>query len=319
MFENAPDRRGRMGKCFCMSILLMMLMMFGSVRAFAIQQDKIKCVAGYAVQSMGDVDPRDAEASLRVWVREMGDPSGVQVDTHLYESHDKIIRDFLDKKLDFVVINTVDYLRSASVLKVKPEIAKSRNNKNTVKYVLLTQAAPGGLDALKNKKLAILKVNNLGWIYLNVYLMQAGGPDAESFFSSVQYKTKESQAILAVFFGQAEACLVTDTAFNTMTELNPQVGKKLRVMAESPEMIDAVGFFRRDYPPAYKQVLINGLHTGIKVHERGKQIQLLFNLEQMNVIKDSDLDSARKLMTDYDRLKKKKYPQSSEGKLLSIK
>ena len=296
-----------------------MLIMVSAVGISAGEKEKIRCVAAYAVQSMGDVDPRDAEASLRVWIREMSEPSGVQIEPLLYESHEKVVRDFLDNKLDFVMVNTVDYLRSASVIKVKPEIAKTRNNKNTVRYVLLTRAGnpSGSLDALKNKKLAILKVNSLGFTYINVHLMQAGWPDAERFFSTVQYKAKESQAILAVFFGQAEACLVTDTAFSMMKELNPQVGQKLRVMAQSPELIDTVGFFRKDYPQAHKQVIISGMHGGIKSHDRGRQILLLFNLDQLDVIKDSDLDSARKLMADYERLKKKKYADASEGKLLN--
>jgi ABC-type phosphate/phosphonate transport system substrate-binding protein len=157
---------------------------------------------------------------------------------------------------------------------------------------------------LKNKNLSIVKINNLGLIYLDVYLLQAGFPDAERFFNAIQYKSKESQAILAVFFGQAEACLVTDAAFNTMKELNPQVGRKLRVMAESPDVVDAVGFFRKDYPQDHKKTAIKGMHGGIKSHERGKQIMLLFNVDQMDPIGEADIDSVRKLLAGYDRLKK---------------
>lgn len=282
--------------------------MFAGADRGAAEPSKIRCAVGYSMKSMADVDPKDAAAALRVWAREMGDPYGFHVETFLYESADKLIRDFTEQKLDFVMLSTVDYLRAASTIKVKPEMARFKNNKTTIKYVLLTGAEDisGGLAGLKNKNLSIVKVNNLGLIYLDVYLMRAGFPDSERFFNTIQYKPKESQAILAVFFGQADVCLVTEATFNTMKELNPQVGRKLRVMAESPEMVEAVGFFRKDYPPDHKATAIKGMHGGIKSHERGKQIMLLFNVDQMDPIGDADIDSVRKLLASYDRFKKRK-------------
>ncbi len=295
------------GKILC--LILIQLILIGVTGVSAAEHERIKCVVGYSIQSMADVEPRDAEAALRVWSREMGDPLGFEVETNLYESVDKLIKDFLDKKLDYMVINSVEYWRAPSLLhKVKPEMVRIRNGKSTVKYVLLTQAqgGPKSLAGLKGKKLASVKVNHLGLIFSGVQLMQAGFPDAERFFSAIQYKSKESQAILAVFFGQVEACLVTEAAFNIMKELNPQVGQKLRITAESPELIEAVGFFRKDYPPSHKQRAIKGMRSGIKGHERGKQIMLLFNVDLMDAMKEGEFDSAMKLLADYDRLKKKK-------------
>jgi len=288
-------------------ILTAVVLLAGADRGAA-EPSKIRCAVGYSLKTIADIDPRDAAAALRVWAREMGNPYGFQVETFLYESVDKLISDFSQQKLDFVMIHTVDYLRAASSIKVKPEMARVKNNKTTIKYVLLSgaAAAPGDFPRLKSKNLSIAKANSLGLIYLDVCLMQAGFPDSERFFNAIQYKSRESQAILAVFFGQADACLVTETAFNTMKELNPQVGQKLRVMAESPEMVEAVGFFRNNYPQNHKEIAIKGMHGGIKSHERGKQVLLMFNVEQMDPIGDADIDSVRKLLAGYDRFKKRK-------------
>jgi hypothetical protein len=48
------------------------------------------------------------------------------------------------------------------------------------------------------------------------------------------------------------------------------------------------------------------MSSDYKKHERSKQITLLFNVEKMDIITDSQLDSVRKLVSDYDRLKKMK-------------
>ena len=154
------------------------------------------------------------------------------------------------KKLDFAVMTSVDYLRMAAILKVKPEMARFRNGKATIKYLLLRNSDSQNqeLVTLKNKNLAVLKTDQLGLLFLNTQLLKAKLPEADRFFSSIQGKNKESQAILAVFFGQADACVVSDVGFSTMVELNPQVGRKLQVISESPDFIQTVGSFRSDYP-----------------------------------------------------------------------
>jgi len=177
-----------------------------------------------------------------------------------------------------------------------------------MKYVILVNAdnQKKGLAGLKNKKLSVLKTNPLGMLFLDTCLMQAKLPPSDRFFAAVHEKAKESQAVLDVFFGQADICVVTDVAFQTMKELNPQVGRKLHVIAESPELINTVGFFRSNYPLDYKEKAIRGMTSEYKHHERGKQIMLLFNIEKMSLINDSQLDSVRKLLADYEKLKRKK-------------
>ena len=96
--------------------ILTALMMFAGADRGAAEPSKIRCAVGYSMKSMADVDPKDAAAALRVWAREMGDPYGFHVETFLYESADKLIRDFTEQKLDFVMLSTVDYLRAASTI-----------------------------------------------------------------------------------------------------------------------------------------------------------------------------------------------------------
>ena len=184
-----------------------------------------------------------------------------------------------------------------------------RNGKKFVKFLVLadTEDLKNGLAGLKNKKLSVLKSNAMGTMFLDTHLMKAGFSASDVFFSSIQERGKESQAILDVFFGQAEVCIVTDAAFNTMKEMNPQVGRKLRIIAESPELISSIGFFRPDWPPDYKKRVIEGMRSdALKRHERGRQIMLLFNIEKIDLITDDQLESTRKLLADYDRLKRKK-------------
>jgi ABC-type phosphate/phosphonate transport system substrate-binding protein len=262
---------------------------------------------GYSIKSIAGVDPTDIEAALRIWSDDIGRQHGFRVETTLYESVDKLSSEFVNKKLDFALMTTIDYLRMKDILKVKPELTQLQNGKTTVKYLVLATAdfQEKGLAGLKSKKLAILKTDHLGLMFLDTLLMQSKLPRAEYYFAETRWKLKQSQAILDVFFGQADICVVTDSAFQTMTELNPKVRSKLRVIAESPDLIGIVGFFRPDYPPDHKQRAIQGMSSDFKHNERGRQIMLLFNVERMAAITDSQLESARELLAEYSRLKRK--------------
>jgi ABC-type phosphate/phosphonate transport system substrate-binding protein len=202
-------------------------------------------------------------------------------------------------------MQTTDYLKYAPVLKVRAELARSRNNMISVKYLLLVNVDKEieKLADLKDKRLAIKKNNNLGMMFLDVELIKAKMPKSDRFFSVVQEKTKENQVALAVFFGQADACIVSDSSFATMTELNPQMGRKLKVLVSSPDFVDVIGFFSREYPQQHREKAIDGIIKGAKASKRARQVMLLFNTDSMEPITDSRLDSVRTLVAEYNRLK----------------
>ncbi len=292
-------------KRVCLAALLVGLFSFS---IFAHAEDKPRLFVGYSVRGMADVDPKDAEAALRVWSQEIGYRFGFDLVTQLYDSSDRLARDFQDRKLDFVTLPVLDYLRLAPVLNARPELGMVRDNSPTTKYLLLVPrpAAKDGLAGLKNQRLAVMHHNQLGRLFLNTELLKAGLPESDRLFGSVQEKSKESQAVLAVFFGQADACLVSDKAFKTMEELNPQVGKKLQILLESPGFVDVVGFFHPDYPKVHKETAIGGMRGDIKEFERGRQIMILFNVDRVDRIREEDFNAVKKMVSDYDRLKRKK-------------
>lgn len=290
-------------RSFLLIVLLLSVTLFSSAQA----QDKPRLFVGYSVRGMADVDPKDAEAALRVWSQEIGNRFGFHLVTRLYDSSDQLARDFRDEKLDFVSLPILDYLRLASVFNTMPELGMVRNNSSVMKYLLLAprDIAKGGLAVLKDQRLAVMNHNQLGRLFLNTELLKAGLPESDRLFSSIQEKGKESQAVLAVFFGQAEACLVSETAFKTMEELNPQVGKKLQVVLESPGLVDVVGLFHPNFPKSLKETAISGMRGSIKEFERGRQIMILFNVDRMDMIRDDQILPVRKMVSDYNRLKKR--------------
>ena len=127
-------------------------------------------------------------------------------------------------------------------------------------------------------------------------------PEAPGFFSSIVDKRKSSQAVLSVFFRQTDACIATSEAFDIMVALNPQVGRRLKVIASSPEIVCTVSFFRKGYCEKTKAVIRNGA-ANLENTVEGQQLLILFKLTGIFFLKDSDLDSFRVLLNEYRQLK----------------
>ena len=68
--------------------------------------------------AMVDIDPKDADAALKIWAQEMGKQYGFKVETSLYQSLDMMVNDFNAKKIDFASMSSIDYLRLSPTLKV---------------------------------------------------------------------------------------------------------------------------------------------------------------------------------------------------------
>ncbi len=272
------------------------------------EENRQKIFVGYSVEGMTDVDPKDAEAALRVWAKEIGANLGFDVEITLYQSVDNLIRDFSNRKLDFVSMQTLDFLKYTPQINIKPDLAVYRDGKIFIHYVVLVAAGSKhqSLETLKNSSLAMLKTNHLGKLYLDTQLLKSGHAESDRFFQSIREKTKESQALLDVFFGQAQACIVTERTYRIMAELNPQISRKLRVISQSPDFIDVVGFFSPHIAPSAKQKALRAMQGEIKSFERGRQIMLLFNVENMGIVHDAQLDNVRDLLAEHARLKSKK-------------
>lgn len=141
---------------------------------------------------------------------------------------------------------------------------------------------------------------SLSSFWLDDLLLEKGlGTAAE--FMRVSDNTKLSAVILPVFFRQSDACLVTRNGFDTMSELNPQIGKGLRALATSPEVIPALLCFRGDYEPPFKAKILNALD---ELHQSpaGKQVLTIFRSERLRPIQPSDLQGAMDILDGHTRL-----------------
>jgi len=187
-----------------------------------------------------------------------------------------------------------------------PLFVAERSGAKMESYVLLVHVDAGvsELAQLGGKELLTYTNTQMGIanIWLDGVLLEAGLPEARSFFHTVKIHSKISSALLPVFFQQADVCLVSRSGFETMVELNPQLGQRLQVLASSPELVpfvtclrsDFTGSSRRDTESAYEEA---------HLHPAGQQALLLFGFDRMLRCTPEDLESAWEVLNKYKKLK----------------
>jgi ABC-type phosphate/phosphonate transport system substrate-binding protein len=268
---------------------------------------KSDLVLAYSAKNIPDLDPKDAAAAFNTYAKELARSMGLTVSSYVYENPDKLIEDVKKGSVDMLSLGVLEYLRVREHVGLELGMGGVRGGKTTTKYLLLVHANKGFEKTadLKGKKLVALKGDDLGSLYLTTTLLKQNLGDSRSFFSQTEEKPKPSQVVLAVFFGQADACLISDVSYKTMVEMNPQLGRDMKALAVSQELLSGVGAFRKGLSADIRQ-RVTDVAQILRKQARGRQVFLLFKIDDLTTLRESDLSSAKDLLAEYDRLSQRR-------------
>ena len=261
-------------------------------------------VVAYSTRVLSDVDPKDAVAAFESYIGELAKEINRTAGSHPYDNIETLVKEVEDGKVDLITMNSIDYLRLKNKAIFELGMAYDRGGKTTTKYLILSHQNKGysKIGDLRGKKIAVGIRDEVGILFLNTTLLKLRFGEAKGFFSQVDEKIKPSQVVLSVFFGQTDACVISDVLYKTMVEMNPQLGKDLKVLASSSELLEVIGLFRKGMDENIKQITLE-MSKNLKTHARGKQILMLFKIDALLPLKETDFAGIRELVNDYDRLK----------------
>ena len=120
-----------------------------------------------------------------------------------------------------------------------------------------------------------------------------------------------SQALMAVFFKQFDAAIVTRGTLETSAALNPQLGGQLTIIAESHILLGDITCIPDNVAPSLQRAIENAAKH---LHEStvGKQMFTLFQMDRAIPFQPSYLDGLEALLRERDRLKAKKVKKGEE-------
>ncbi len=265
-------------------------------------------LTAYSSKLFFNIDENDAKVATRIWTESVLKRRGSQgySETVIFYDLPSLERMIKDKKVELVAMLSEEFLEIRNRVPLVPIAVSSWAKGFYKEFALLVRTNSGTLtlSELKNKRLIIEKGRNgtLPAIWLETLLMKDGNGGAEDFFSNVKYAGKASQAVLPVFFGQADACVVSRSGLEAIIELNPQVGRELLEIAVSPGFVRGVLCVRKDYCDRYEEFIQESLMT-LHREPQGRQILTLFSMSKLIPIEDRYLDSTEALLREHQSLK----------------
>jgi ABC-type phosphate/phosphonate transport system substrate-binding protein len=154
---------------------------------------------------------------------------------------DQVVPAMARDRLQFLALTSLDYAELRLTMRLTPLIILSKHDQPYDTFMLVSQKNRD-LESLAQdaKRIAVInhsRVGELVRLWLDTVLWQAGYPESGQFFTTIKRANKPSQVLLPVFFGQADACVITASAFALMAEFNPQIEKRLAPMIRSPQLV----------------------------------------------------------------------------------
>lgn len=262
---------------------------------------------GFTSTMFTDVNENDAKVAMKVWGAVIAKEQNVPVDPDptILKDSDALLRSLIQKQVDAVGITLVEYAQLRRKIRFDPIFITYNVGSMTERYVLLThrKGRVKTLADLGGRSIS-LQTNAracLAPLWLDTLLVKQGHPATARFAGRIVQSAKLSDVILPVFFGKTDACLVTRSGFDTMSELNPQLARQLVVLAESPAMVPAILGFRDNYHPSFREKLIAGL-SNLKKTPAGRQVLTIFHSEDIEEQSKDCLDTALELITTHEQL-----------------
>ncbi len=267
--------------------------------------DDIKIAYNYSAFS--DVTIQDVQIALELWSNQLKDKmkgSAREVVVDILEGPQAIDLALSNEQLDVVILGPLDYFNLDHGDVLEPILAPQTAGKVTQRYYLVVPR--GGsllLSDLEHKELTVFAggQGTLPFVWLDTQLLKEDLPQANEFFGSVRLVEKASEALYPVFFGQSDACVLTDRSFDTLCELNPQINTKLVPLIRSADLLRGFVCFRRGLDDTLKQETMRimlDLHT----EPEGSQILMMFREERLVPFEERYLEQNLLLYSEYHAL-----------------
>ena len=303
-----PASAPKLGLPAALSIALVLSVMAPTLRA-ASNEKEVRIRLALSDTLFLNINENDARAAVRAWTESVAGPSHMKVDSDsLLLSPDEIVRSISNHLVDAFTITLPEYARVAAF--VDPVIFVDEGSANEgAEYLLLVRQDSGirDLPSLRGHSLLMYEHTStcVAPAWLETLLASSNLGPSDRFFAAITKSMKPSQTVLPVFFGRADACLVTRRAFDVMSELNPQLRQKLKVIATSPKVLIAFVGVQKDSSDEIKTRMREAV-LGLDSTPSGHQVLTLFESRRMIAMNTSSLRASVEIIEAYNRLKTKR-------------
>ncbi|HMK60797.1 MAG TPA: PhnD/SsuA/transferrin family substrate-binding protein [Dissulfurispiraceae bacterium] len=250
----------------------------------------------FSSKLLNDANYADAQAALELWIREFSSSSTLKVQSKplIFENLQSLETALKSGEVNVVGFPVTDYLKIKDKALLEPSlVAVRKGSADGERLVLIVRKDRriSDISELKGKKLLVHQgyMVDAAYLWLDTLLDRKHLPTSERFFGSVREVKKVPGTVLPLFFNQADAALVNKNAFETMVDLNPQLGEKLTILSVSDKLVYGIFCMSKGLTENSKKLMIQ---NALIMHKMtiGKQILTLFQIDDVIPFKPHLLD-----------------------------
>ena len=248
------------------------------------------------------INENDARAALTLLTRDIGRKYGyeTQIEVSLFESVSQLAELVGHGRVQIVFCSAWDFvaLGAEDTLEARFLTVIAGQGQHAALLLARNDRPIARLDDLRGGRVLLLQSSTfpLGRPWIEVSLLEGRLGSLARFFGSCQTVDKPSAAVIPVFFGQADACVVDDSAFATMIEMNPAIGRALLPIARSVPLANPIVVFARNgwEPAALRDDVARGM-AELQNDISGRQVLALFKCDRLRDLDPASLQTIRAL------------------------
>lgn len=240
----------------------------------------------FSINLFHNIKTEDALASTKILINKIKKDKNIKEDVEIIicETVEELLAES-KKEFDCIIAASVETSALRKSGNVKPVLVNLTQGSYGYVYYLISnknQHFRSVVD-LKNGSLKILERSpgQVPSLWLDKILRDKKLPVKEKFFSSVEYDHKPTNVVLPVFFGKADAAVVSIGTFELMCELNPQLKEQINILEISePLLFGLVLFDTKNKDKEREKFVFNTLST-LDTDTYGKQFLDLLSIEKI--------------------------------------
>jgi ABC-type phosphate/phosphonate transport system substrate-binding protein len=265
-----------------------------------------KLKVAHMLYSSLDASPKDIKTTLSLWMKDLGQHVDIPIESNFYTSIEDIKKDIAKGKVNYMMIRSIDavkYFNTNELISGYAPVRLKNSTHNTLILITRKDSNFKNLRDLKNKEFGLYVNEEVGKLYIDTLLMQKNLPRYKKHFSKIHKYTKRSKVLLDLFFKKIDAAIITQGTLDLVNEMNPQIGKSIKIIEKKSLSLSVVGFFAKDTEQHIIDKFVDGIE---KIHdsERSKQILTLFKANHLEKTDKKDLEELQKFYIYYQKLNK---------------
>jgi ABC-type phosphate/phosphonate transport system substrate-binding protein len=286
------------------TLITFLLVTLSTIAFAANESSPDRIIMGGSSLGIRDSSKQDTEITFNVALGELLKSHGANLSVRVFDSTEDLYDAFDNDKIQGLFGTPLEIIARESKLNPSIMAVHYKNVPIRQSLIALVRSSENvkNITDLRGKKLSIGKSQDMETLYLNTLLLENQQPEIGQFFSERLTPKNTNTGIMDVFFGRSDITIVRESEYKTAIELNPQIAKKLYVLAESAPYLVLVGAAKSTLSPASHKTALQSLYD-ISSTEKGQQLMRIIHAQSFETVWLSDLENVRELLRRYQSLK----------------